>query len=73
MQQNSDRNAAGLNQKPGLKSWPISAVAAAQTGQRCVFLLHFLSEKNPENAPFILKFSPLFVTAERQDGGELRS
>ena len=37
MRRDSDRNAAGLNQKPGLKSWPISAVAAAQAGQRmCV-------------------------------------
>lgn len=73
MQQNSDRNAAGLNQKPGLKSWPISAVAAAQTGQRCVFLLHFLNKKDAENAPLILNFPPLFMTVERQDGEELRS
>ena len=73
MRQDSARNAAKLNPKPGLKSWPISAVAAAQTGQRCVFLLHFLSEKNPENASFILNFPPIFVPAERQDEGELRS
>ena len=73
MRRDSDRNAAGLNQKPGLKSWPISAVTAAQTGQRCVFLLHFLSGKDSKSAPFILKFSPLFVTAEHQDGEYLRS
>ena len=37
MRQDSARNAAKLNPKPGLKSWPISAVAAAQAGQRmCV-------------------------------------
>ena len=73
MRQDSARNAAELNQKPGLKSWPISAVAAAQTGQRCVFLLHFLSAKDAENAPLILNFPPLFMTVERQDKEELRS
>ena len=73
MRQDSARNAAKLNPKPGLKSWPISAVAAAQTGQRCVFLLHFLSGKDSKSAPFILIFPPLFMTVERQDGEELRS
>lgn len=73
MQQNSDRNAAELNQKPGLKSWPISVIAAIQMRQRMRVSSSFFERKKSENAPFILKFSPLFVTAERQDGGELRS
>ena len=73
MRQDSARNAAKLNPKPGLKSWPISAVAAAQTGQRCVFLLHFRNKKDAENAPLILNFPPLFETTEHQDREELRS
>ena len=73
MRRDSDRNTAGLNQKPGLKSWPISVIAAIQMRQRMRVSSSFFERKNPENAPFILKFSPLFVTAEHQDGEELRS
>ena len=73
MQQNSDRNAAELSPKLGLKLSSISADTTAQTGQQCVFLLHFLNKKDAENAPLILNFPPLFMTVERQDGEELRS
>ena len=73
MRRDSDRNAAKLNPKPGLKSSPISAVAAIQMRQRMRVSSSFFERKKSENAPFILEFSPLFVTAERQDGGELRS
>ena len=73
MRRDSDRNAAELNQKPGLKSWPISAVAAIQMRQRMRVSSSFFERKNPENASFILNFPPLFVTVERQDEGELRS
>lgn len=38
-----------------------------------MFLLHFLSKKDVENAPLILNFPPIFVTAEHQNRGELRS
>lgn len=73
MRRDSDRNAAGLNQKPGLKSWPISAVAAIQMRQRMRVSSSFFERKNPENAPLILNLSPLFETTEHQDRGELRS
>lgn len=45
MRRDSDRNAAGLNQKPGLKSWPISAVAAIQMRQRMRVSSSFFERK----------------------------
>jgi hypothetical protein len=69
----SGSNAAELSPKLGLKLSSISAATTAQTGQQCVFLLHFLSAKDAENAPLILNFPPIFVTAEHQNRGELRS
>ena len=45
MRQDSARNAAKLNPKPGLKSWPISAVAAAQAGQRMCVSSSFSEQK----------------------------
>lgn len=69
----SGSNAAELNQKPGLKSWPISVIAAIQMRQRMRASFHFFIEKDPKNAPFILNFPPLFETTEHQDREELRS
>ena len=54
-------------------SSPMTYHTAIQMRQRMRVSSSFFERKKSENAPFILKFSPLFVTAERQDGGELRS
>ena len=69
----SGSNAAGFSLKCDLKLRPISAVTTAQAGQLMRVSSSFLNEKDPENASFILNFPPIFVPAERQDEGELRS
>ena len=60
MRRDSDRNAAGLNQKPGLKSWPISAVAAIQMRQRMRVSSSFFERKKSGECSVHSQFSSAF-------------
>ena len=60
MRRDSDRNAAELNQKPGLKSWPISAVAAIQMRQRMRVSSSFFERKKSGECSVHSQFSSAF-------------
>jgi hypothetical protein len=56
----SGSNAAKLNQKPGLKSWPISAVAAIQMRQRMRVSSSFFYRKRSKERSVHSQFSSAF-------------